>query len=114
MLKRLAALGAKVCLLTGVGFREGMTGVMGYDSAKDEFCYYEHKKQPISYHGTGDIYSSTCVGAMMNGFPWQEAMRIAADYTAECIRITYEEKGGAWYGVHFEQAIPYLLKLLNK
>ena len=52
MLKRLAALGAKVCLLTGVGFREGMTGVMGYDSAKDEFCYYEHKKHPISYHGT--------------------------------------------------------------
>lgn len=114
MLKRLAALGAKVSLLTGVGFREGMTGVMGYDSAKDEFCYYEHKKHPMSYHGTGDIYSSTCVGAMMNGFPWQEAMRIAADYTAECIRITYEEKGGAWYGVHFEQAIPYLLKLLKK
>ena len=50
----------------------------------------------------------------MNGFPWQEAMRIAADYTAECIRITYEEKGGMWYGVHFEQAIPYLLKLINK
>lgn len=114
MLKRLAGLGAKICLLTGVGFREGMTGVMGYDSETDEFCYYEHKKHPMNYHGTGDVYASTFVGAMVNRFTWKEAMQIAADYTAECIRLTYEEKGTMWYGVNFEQAIPYLLKLIQR
>ena len=114
MLQKLSALGAKVSILTGVSFREGMTGVMGYDSTKDEYFFYEHKKHPYSYHGTGDIFSSTCIGAMMNGFDWKEAVKIAADYTAECIRLTREDGKLQWYGVHFEQAVPYLLKRIGK
>lgn len=114
MLQKLSALGAKVSILTGVSFREGMTGVMGYDSTKDEYFFYEHKKHPYSYHGTGDIFSSTCIGAMMNGFDWKEAVKIAADYTAECIRLTIEDGKLQWYGVHFEQAVPYLLKRIGK
>lgn len=114
LLGKLVDLGAKTALLTGVGFEEGKTGVMGYDSVQDEYFYYSHDKHPISYHGTGDIFASTCVGAMMNGFDWKESARIAADYTAECIRLTIADKKGPWYGVHFEQAIPYLLKKLGK
>ena len=41
------------------------------------------------------------------------AIKIAADYTVECIRITAEEKGANAYGVNFELAIPYLLSLLK-
>ena len=114
MLKALAAMGAKIAILTGVGFEEGMTGVMGYDSEKDEFYYYSHKKHPISYHGTGDIFSSTCVGAMMNGMSWKEAVAAAADYTSECIRVTCEDPNAINYGVNFETVIPYLLKRIGK
>lgn len=114
MLRKLSALGAKISILTGVSFAEGKTGVMGYDREKDEFSYYEHEKLPVSYHGTGDIFSSTCVGAMMNGMDWKEAVKVAADYTAECIRITLEDPAKPWYGVNFEQAIPYLVKQLEK
>lgn len=114
MLKRLCALGAKISILTGVGFVEGKTGVMGYDKEKDEYHYYCHDKLPVSYHGTGDIFSSTCVGAMMNGLDWKEATKVAADYTAECIRLTLEDPAKPWYGVNFEQAIPYLIKRLGK
>lgn len=114
LLGKLIALGAKTALLTGVSFEDGKSGVMGYDSRTDEYFYYSHEKHPISYHGTGDIFSSTCIGAMMNGFDWKEAAVIAADYTAECIRLTIEDKKGPWYGVHFEQAVPFLLKKLGK
>ncbi len=114
MLGKLAELGAKISVLTGVSFKEGKTGVMGYDRIKDEYFYYEQDKLPISYHGTGDIFSSTCIGAMMNGLDWKEAMQVAADYTAECIRITGEDADKPWYGVNFEQAIPYLLKRIGK
>lgn len=113
LLHKLTDMGARIALLTGVGFSQEETGVMGYDSVTGEYFRYSHKRHPISYHGTGDIFSSTCLGAMMRGFPWQEAARIAADYTAECIRITIEDKKGPWYGVHFEQAIPYLLDNLK-
>lgn len=114
LLVKLSDLGAKISILTGVSFAEGKTGVMGYDKEKDEFSYYEHDKLPVSYHGTGDIFSSTCVGAMMNGLDWTEAVKVAADYTAECIRLTLEDPSKPWYGVNFEQAIPYLVERIKK
>ena len=67
LLKKLSDLGAKIAILTGVSFEEGKTGVMGYDKEKDETFYFSHEKLASSYHGTGDIFSSTCVGALMNG-----------------------------------------------
>lgn len=114
MLVKLAELGAKISVLTGVSFEEGKTGIMGYDREKDEYFYYAHDKLPVSFHGTGDIFSSTCIGAMMNGLDWKEAVQVAGDYTAECIRLTLEDADKPWYGVNFEQAIPYLLKKLGK
>jgi len=114
LLVKLSDLGAKISILTGVSFAEGKTGVMGYDKATGEFSYYEHDKLPVSYHGTGDIFSSTCVGAMMNGMDWKEAVKVAADYTSECIRLTLEDPAKPWYGVNFEQAIPYLVERIKK
>lgn len=114
LLKKLSDLGAKIAILTGVSFEEGKTGVMGYDKEKDETFYFSHEKLASSYHGTGDIFSSTCVGALMNGYDWKEAVQIAAKYTAECIRLTMEDGKLQWYGVHFEQAMPYLMKLIEK
>lgn len=114
MLVALTKLGAKTAILTGVSFEEGMTGVMGYDSITGEYHYYSHPKHAKSYHGTGDIFSSTFVGAMMNDLSWKDAVKVAADYTAECIRITMEDKDGCWYGVNFELAIPGLLRAIGK
>ena len=113
LLLKLSELGAKISILTGVSFAEGKTGVMGYDKETKEFSYYEHDKLPKSYHGTGDIFSSTCIGAMMNGLDWKEAVKVAADYTAECIRLTLEDPSEPWYGVNFEQAIPYLVNRIK-
>ncbi len=114
MLTKLSKLGAKISVLTGVSFKEGTTGVMGYDKEHDEYFYYSNKKLDASYHGTGDIFASTCVGALMNGLDWKESLKIAADYTAECIRITMEDPSKPWYGVNFEEAMPYLMKLIER
>lgn len=112
LLKKLTALGAKIAILTGVSFEEGTTGVMGYDSVNDEYYHYTHKKQKRSYHGTGDIFSSTCLGGIVRGLSWKDAARIAADYTSESIRLTIEDPKGNDYGVNFEEAVPYLLERL--
>ena len=110
LLKRLAELGTNRCILTGVGFAEGMTGVMSYDRQADQFEYYAHPKLPVSYHGTGDIFSSTCVGGLVRGLSMMDAVKLAADYTAECIRLTLQDPAEPWYGVNFEQAIPFLVQ----
>lgn len=112
LLAKLADLGAKITVLTGVSFEEGKTGVMGYEKETGEYFYYAHDKMVKSYHGTGDIFASTCVGAMMRGKNWKEALVLAANYTAECIRLTIEDPAGRTYGVNFEQAIPGLIQKL--
>ena len=113
LLTKTAQLGAKVCIITGINFGEGKTGFIGVDTEKNEHFSFKHEKLSSSYHGTGDIFSSTCVGALMRGFSYLDAASIAALYTAECIRLTMADGKLKWYGVHFEQAIPYLLELLE-
>jgi len=114
MLKKLSELGSRITILTGVSFQEGSIGVMGYDNQSGEYYYYKHKKIDTSYHGTGDVFSSTLVGAIANGLTWQEAIPIAADYTAKSIQLTIDDKNGRTYGVNFEEGIPYLLKRIGK
>ncbi len=114
MLVSLSKLGSRISILTGVGFKDGSTGVMGYDKDKNEYFYYEHDRINVNFHGTGDIFSSTLVGAIANGLTWQEALPIAADYTAKSIQLTIDDPNGRDYGVNFEEAIPYLLKRMGK
>ena len=114
LLKKLADLGPGVAMLTGVSFEHGMTGVMGYEKETSACHYYSHQKLPVSFHGTGDVFSSTFVGAVVRGMNWREAAEVAAEFTAESIRLTLEDPDQPWYGVNFEQAIPYLLKRLEK
>lgn len=114
MLHKLADLGPKISILTGVGFNQGKTGAMGYDKELDDFYYYEHEMIDTCYHGTGDVFASTLVGSMENGLTWQEAISVAADYTAKCIELTVNDPEGRDYGVNFEEGIPYLLKRIGK
>ena len=114
VLRELSLLGARISILTGAAIEDGKTGAYGYDREKDQFFSYFNERIEGNYHGTGDIFSSTLVGALMNGMNLKESLKIAADYTKECSRVTVNDKDGCWYGVHFEQAIPYLLKLNGK
>ena len=113
VLKRLCDMGAKRAVLTGVSLQEGSTGAMGYDSTTGEYFSYYHERIPVSYHGTGDVFASACVGALMRGKSLQEAIAVAADFTYESIRLTEAEENHNWYGVNFEQAFPMLLDRLK-
>lgn len=112
ILRRLTALGAKKAVLTGISFRPDELGVMAYDSERDEFFSYFGQKIGGYYHGTGDIFASTCMGALMNNLSLGDSLRIATDYTCECIRLTADETRDRAFGVNFEKAIPMLIKSL--
>ena len=114
LLARLAALGAGTVALTGVSLSEGKTGVMGYDTKKDEYYVYQNDRIPISYHGTGDIFSSVAIGAVMNGITWQNSLKLAADYTRLTIAETLKNPANPWYGVDFEATIPTLVDMLKQ
>ena len=109
MLGRLAELGARINVLTGVSLEPGKTGVMGLDTETGDYYLYQNEKINASFHGTGDLFSSTCVGEMMRGKSWQDAMRIAAEYTARTIEVTMQNPDKPWYGVDFEATLPELI-----
>lgn len=111
LLSRLNALGANVSVLTGVSLEQGKTGVMGYERETGEYYVYQNRRIDAAYHGTGDLFSSTCVGEILKGRSWQDAMRIAADYTAHTIEVTLENPDKPWYGVDFEATIPDLIAM---
>ena len=110
MLRALAALGPKYAVLTGVSFTPGKVGVMGLDSKTGETFEYYTDHVPTSYHGTGDIFASTVVGAITRGLPVADAFRIACDYTKETVAYTYGIFGHEdRYGVDFEHTLPMLV-----
>ena len=113
LLEKLSALGAKTSILTGVSLSPGKTGVMGRDRDSGAFFEYQNDRVDAAYHGTGDLFSSVCVGAVLRGRTLQEAVKIAADYTAHTIRVTLENPEKPWYGVDFERTLPDLIDALR-
>ena len=109
MLTKLVALGTKNVILTGVSYKEGTTGIVVYENGT--YNYYEHPFLPNSCHGTGDIYASAFVGALVRGKDSFEAAKIAAEYTLECIRLT-AKLPNHWYGAAFEPALSKLISML--
>ena len=109
LLQALAALGPRYVAITGVRLAPGQLGVLAYDRAEDRFFAHAGEHIPASFHGTGDVFASACVGGLMNGLDLAAALALAADFTVECIRRT-ERTPDNWYGVEFERALPYLVR----
>ena len=111
LLEALCALGAKNVILTGVSYAPATTGVVVYENGA--YAYYEHEKLANGCHGTGDIYASAFVGALVRGKSAYDAARIAADYAVDCIRYT-ATLDNHWYGAAFEPVLGRLLSALEE
>ncbi|GHU92396.1 pyridoxal kinase [Bacteroidia bacterium] len=113
MLKKLAALGPDRIVLTGVFFDDTYLGAASYDNSTDEISYAFSKRIPGYYHGTGDVFGSALVSALMNGFDLHQSTEIAVRFTTESIQRTADAKTDIRFGVNFEQSIPDFLKDLK-
>lgn len=110
LLEKLATL-CPCVVLTGVSNAPDKTGVAVHNDGEIQFYY--HERLPQSYHGTGDIFASAFVGAWQRGNSLEAAVKTAADFTALCIRKTWENPAHP-YGVKFEEALPELIRMLEK
>lgn len=112
-LRKLSSMGAKKVVLTGVSFAKDKLGAAAYDRDLDKVSYAFNERVEGYFHGTGDVFGSTLLSALLNDFPLEEAIQIAVDYTHKCITLTVEAEQERRYGVCFERAIPYLIKRLG-
>ena len=110
VLKRLANLGAKKIILTGICFSQNEQGTAFYDSTNGSMGFYMTENIPGIFHGTGDLFSAAAAGMLVNGGSIESACKTAADFVVESIKATLPEKEKYWYGVSFEKALPMLIE----
>jgi pyridoxine kinase len=113
LLLKLSDMGPGQIVLTGVFFDEEELGAATYDRKTGITGYTLVPIIPGYYHGTGDVFGSALLAALLNGFDLNESAGIAVRFTANSILRTYHAKTDIRFGVDFEHGIPGLLKELN-
>ncbi len=113
-LKKLTDMGAKVAALTGISFESDKIGFYAYDSVTDTYCSYFNERLPVTYHGTGDIFASATLGGLMRGLSLEDSLTLATDFTLESMRYTMNDECRRFYGVNFEEALPFYISRIPK
>ncbi len=112
-LKKLSELGPEKVVLTGVSFESEKLGAASFDSTNGEINYAFCDKVDGYFHGTGDVFGSALLSALLKGFSLEKSTQIAVDYVHKCITLTQELNLERRYGVCFERAIPYFIDILK-
>jgi len=103
LVKRLAELGPKLVILTGVRKNNGI-GAMAYEKATDTITAYYAERQSESYHGTGDIFSSVLIGKLLEGADLASTLKYSCEFIVDCIQETIDDNNHP-YGVKFEKVL---------
>ena len=114
LMKRLCGLGPRRAVLTGVSFEAGKLGAACYDADTDRADFYFTKRVDGYFHGTGDVFASALLAAVINGFELKDCIKIAADFTVESIERTVLAKTEPRCGVDFEQSLPNFIKAVSR
>ena len=99
-------MGPKTIVLTGARYEKDSIGIAICDN--DGYKYYKHRLLPVSYHGTGDIYTSAFLGSYLSTKDILKASQVAASFVVKAIDNTMDDPDHK-YGVKFE---PLLAKFV--
>lgn len=104
ILKKLAALGPEITVLTGVSNADNQIGAAAYVKSEYKFIEYYTQRVPKNYHGTGDVFSSVLIAAILNGQALQDALKEACEFVVKSIKNTLSDDTHE-YGVKFESVL---------
>ena len=108
--RALAALGPERVVITGVALPGDRLGAAAYDAAEDAFAIHAMPRAPGIWYGTGDIFSSVLLGALLDGLDLGAAARLAVRFTQGCILRTWARGTDPRFGVDFEHELPWLIR----
>lgn len=101
-----ARYGAEV-VLTGLDFAPGRVG-SGCLSASGGALSL-HRRIDRYYPGTGDLFASAMLSAMLNDVTLEDACELAGEYVKDCIAYTMAQQTDPMHGVQFEKVLPRLI-----
>ncbi|MEE0866704.1 MAG: pyridoxamine kinase [Clostridia bacterium] len=86
----------------------------GYDEKNKDFIISDFEKQEGVFFGSGDLFSAAFIALYIQNKDMKKAVESAAAFVSDCIKNTLDETEKYWYGLKFEQSIPYLIELAKK
>lgn len=104
MLRKLAAMGPEIVILTGVSYEAGKIGAVAYYKKDGHTVAYFTDLMERSYHGTGDVFSSVAIADIVNGKSMEETLKDACEFVVKAIRNTLPDESHG-YGVKFESVL---------
>ena len=111
---KLQALGPENVVITDVNLRPGETGIAVLRRGMEEPLYLFHKRYEGLFHGTGDVFSSFLLGALMNDQPLETAAQTALDMTHAAIWETVQGGEHLRYGMRFEKVLPLFWQRISQ
>ena len=113
LIDALVARGAKHVVLKGVQ-REGETLIRNFVGSADmETTEVHNEYLPYMLHGTGDVYASCLLGAVMAGQSLTDAVRFAGDFVHDAMLVSAQQPQFRDRGVSFEPLLGKVCALLG-
>ena len=108
----LLAKGAKTVVLKGIQRGDGLIrNFVG--TASGDFFEVNNELLPYMLHGTGDLYCSCLLAAVMAGRTVEEAVAFAGDFTHDAMIVSSKQPDFQDRGVSFEPLIGRIAALLQ-
>lgn len=101
-LERLSLDGKRSVVLTGVSLTEGQIGAGYFDRITGTTGFAMAHQEPAHFPGTGDLFASVLLGALMRGDELPGSVRQAVDFVQRCVACTLEVGTQPLEGVQFE------------
>ena len=105
-------LSCETAVITGIRIGEGHFNAFREKGGAFSLCPYTlaHGR----WHGTGDLFASVLLGALLQGDTLAEAVRRAGDFVTEVIAVSDKAGAPEPYGVQLELALPGLLNRTSR
>ncbi len=110
----LSKLNKGIVICKGIRLEKEKIAVLAYNSHTMEMVFCEREYLNSQLSGTGDIFAAVCQGAFARGTELKEAAELAMDFVLECMKKTMADADHRWYGVNFEEALPFLFQKISR
>lgn len=108
----LLEMGAEVVVVTGVARGDDL--IRNFALGRDgEPCSVASEQLPYMLHGTGDLYASALLAAIMCGRTLAEALEFAGTFVVHAMQITRDQPNYEMRGVSFEPCLGEVCSLLG-
>ena len=108
-LERLSLDGRRSVVLTGVSLAESQVGAGYFDRITGTTGFAMAHQEPAHFPGTGDLFASVLLGALMRGDELPGSVRQAVDFVQRCAAHTLAAGTPPVEGVQFEPLLKELV-----